>query len=402
MQSFDVVIIGGGPGGMNTGFMLRQAGKSVAMIQEEDDCFGGVCLNRGCMPTKSMLKAAKAYRYAKQAQNYGLDMVVEPVNLERVRAVADQDIAMLGGMVAGMIGQAQIVSFRGMGSFQSAHEVTIRKRDGSSETIRGEHIIVATGSRPVEMPMAPFDGEHILSSDELLRNTELPGSLLIVGGGAVGCEFATLYNTFGSRVVLVEALETLLPREDREAGQALQSAFEKEGIEVKTGTLIDRLEVTGGKVRVHYVGRDATDTVDKVLVGIGRRPNTEGLNLEAAGVKTTEGAIAVNSRLQTSVPHIYALGDVIGGLTLSHAAEKQAQLLVTNLVQGTSDSMKEETVPRVAFSHPEVAAVGVRDAGAGIRAFTLAQVPNGRSVVDKVSPAFVKLFVSEETSRLAG
>ena len=402
MQRFDVVIIGGGPGGMNAGFMLSQAGKSVAMIQEERDCFGGVCLNRGCMPTKSMLKAAKAYRYARQAAHYGLDLAVKPVDLARVRSVAEQDIAMLGGMVAGMIGQAKIASFRGQGSFRSEHEVTISKNDGSSEVIYGEQIIVAAGSKPVQLPGVPFDGQHILSSDELLRNTELPETLLIVGGGAVGCEFATLYNTFGSRIIVVESLETLLPREDREAGQALRIAFEKEGIEVKTSTRIDRLEITDGKVRVHYAGSEATDRVDKVLVGIGRQPNTEGLNLTSAGVKTEKGAIVVNSRLQTSVPHIYALGDVIGGLSLAHAAEKQAQLLAMNLLQGTAYSLKEETVPRVAFSHPEVAAVGVREAGAGIRSFTLAQVPNGRSVVDKVGPAFVKLFIEEATSRIAG
>jgi len=305
-------------------------------------------------------------------------------------------------MVQGMVGQAKITPFRGQGAFRSAHEVAITKNDGSTEVIRGEKIIVATGSKPVELPFARFDGQYILSSDQVLKNTDLPETMLIIGGGAIGCEFATLYNTFGTRIILVEALETLLPREDQEAGKMLQSAFEAQGIAVKTATRIERLEIQDGKVLARYANSDATDTVDKVLVGIGRKPNIEGLNLDAAGLKTEKGAIAVNALQQTSVPNIYALGDVTGGLTLAHAAEKEAELLATNLLQGTSLSMNEAAVPRVAFCHPEVAAVGAMEATAGIRAFTLPQVPNGRSVVDKVTPAFVKLFIEEATSKIAG
>jgi len=221
----------------------------------------------------------------------------------------------------------------------------------------------------------------------------LPEKLLIVGGGAIGCEFATLYHSFGSEVVLVEALETLLPREDQEAGKALQAAFENQGIEVKTGTMIEQLTVENGQVKVKYKGIDATATVDKVLVGVGRKSNIAGLNLEAAGVKTECGVVSVNQFMQTSVPHIYALGDVIGGLMLAHAAEKEGQLLAMNMAQGASIPLEESAVPRVAFSHPEVAAVGISEAAVGIRTFTMPQVPNGRSVVDKVAPAFVKLFI---------
>jgi len=402
MQTFDVVVIGGGPGGMNAGMMLDQMGKSVALIQENQDSFGGVCLNRGCMPTKSLLKAAKIYRDAKQAEKYGLDIQVAPVDLKRLRAVTDKDLDNLRAMIQGMMGGAQVTIFRGRGSFQSAHEILIDNADGSTELIRGEQIIIATGSESVELPFAPFDGQQILSSDQMLKNTELPGKLLIVGGGAIGCEFATLYHSFGSEVVLVEALETLLPREDQEAGKALQASLENQGIKVKTGTMIEQLTVENGRVKVKYKGIDATATVDKVLVGIGRKPNLAGLNLEAAGVKTECGAVSVNQFMQTSVPHIYALGDAIGGLMLAHAAEKEGQLLAMNMAQGASIPLEESAVPRVAFSHPEVAAVGISEAAVGIRTFTMPQVPNGRSVVDKVAPAFVKLFIEEETMVIAG
>ncbi|MDD2272941.1 MAG: dihydrolipoyl dehydrogenase [Desulfuromonadaceae bacterium] len=402
MQTFDVVVIGGGPGGMNAGMMLNQMGKSVALIQENQDSFGGVCLNRGCMPTKSLLKAAKVHRDAKQAEKYGLDIQVAPVDLKRLRAVMDKDLDNLRTMVQGMISGAQVTTFRGKGSFQSAHEILIDNADGSTALVRGEQIIIATGSESIELPFALFDGQQILSSDQMLKNTVLPEKLLIVGGGAIGCEFATLYHSFGSEVVLVEALETLLPREDQEAGKALQAAFENQGIKVKTGTMIEQVTVENGQVKVKYKGIDATTTVDKILVGVGRKPNIAGLNLEAAGVKTELGAVSVNQFMQTSVPHIYALGDAIGGLMLAHAAEKEGKLLAMNMVQGASIPLEESAVPRVAFSHPEVAAVGTSEAAVGIRTFTMPLVPNGRSVVDKVAPAFVKLFIEEETMVIAG
>lgn len=402
MQTFDVVIIGGGPGGINAGAMLSKAGKTVALIQTEPDCLGGICLNRGCMPTKSLLKAATAYRYAKQGERYGLDLLAHPVNLDRLRAVADEDLATLGGMVQGMIAESQITTIRGKGAFQSDHEIAVRRGDGSTELVRGETIIIATGSKPVELPFVSFDGQHILSSDQMLKNTELPKKLLIVGGGAIGCEFATLYNTFGSEVTLLEAMGTLLPREDQEAGKMLQAAFESQGIMVKTGTMIERLTIEDGKIKVQYKDCGTTDIVDKVLVGIGRRPNIDGLNLETVGIETEDGAIKVNKFMQTSAPHIYALGDVIGGLMLAHAAEKEGQLLAQNLVQGSSHPLEERAVPRIAFCHPEVAAVGTHEVNSGIKSFTMAQVPNGRSVVDKVAPAFVKLFIEEDTSEVAG
>ena len=402
MKTFDVVVIGGGPGGMTAGMLLNQMGKTVALIQESQDSFGGVCLNRGCMPTKSLLKAAKIYREAKQADKYGLELPVAPVDLKRLRTVTDEDLNTLRMMIQGMMGGDQVTTFRGKGSFQSAHEILVSNPDGSTELVRGEQIIIATGSEAVELPFAPFDGQHILSSDQMLSNTDLPEKLLIVGGGAIGCEFATLYHSFGSEVVLVEALETLLPREDQEAGKALKAAFENQGLEVKTGTMIEQITVENGQVKVKYKDSDTTATVDKVLVGVGRKPNIAGLNLEAAGVKTERGAVSVNQFMQTSVPHIYALGDVIGGLMLAHAAEKEGQLLAMNMAQGTNIPLEESAVPRVAFSHPEVAAVGVSDATAGIRTFTMPQVPNGRSVVDKVAPAFVKLFIEEETTVIAG
>lgn len=402
MQTFDIVVIGGGPGGMAAGMMLNQKGKSVALIHEEQDSFGGVCLNRGCMPTKSLIKAATVYRQSREGEKYGLHLMADPVDLQRLRNITDKDLDILRERILKMMDEASVVTFRGKGSFHSAHEIRVSKADGSSELVRGEQIIIATGSESVELPFAPFDGRNILSSDQILANTDLPKKLLIIGGGAIGCEFATMYRSFGSDVVLVEGGDTLLPREDSQVGKALQEAFEKQGITVKTGAMIEGLTVEDDTVRVAYKGIAKTDVADKVLVGIGRKPNSSGLNLDAVGVQTKRGAVIVNAFMQTSVPHIYAIGDVIGGLMLAHAADKEGTLLATNLLQGTHIPLDETAVPRVAFCHPEVAAVGVNEAKPGINVFTMPHVPNGRSVVDKVAPAFVKLFVEEETRVIAG
>ena len=402
MKSFDVVIIGGGPGGIYTSILTKQLGKTVALIQDEQESLGGVCLNRGCMPTKSLLKAATAYRYAKQAAKYGLNITAPPIDLSQLRAVTDEDLEKLRFGIQGMIDGAGIPVFRGRGAFKSAHEIIITKADGDSELIRGEQIVIATGSHPAELPFATFDGTHILSSDQLLKNKVLPEKLLILGGGAIGCEFATMYHTFGSDVCLVEAQESLMPREDRDAGLKLKELFEAQGIKVMTGTTIKSLTIENGKVKVAYSNSSETDTVDKVLVGIGRKANTNGLNLEAAGVATEQGTISVNTFMQTSVPHIYALGDAIGGLMLSHAAEKEAAVLALNMLSPNSHPLEESAVPRVAFCSPEIAAVGVSKVTDGIKAFTMHQVPNGRSVVDKVPPAFVKMFIEENSRVVAG
>lgn len=402
MKAFDVVIIGGGPGGMTAGVILSRAGKSVAIIQDVKDSFGGICLNRGCMPTKSLLKAAEAYRQAKECNRYGLDITPGPIDLQRLLDVTNGDLETLRGMTHQMISMAGISAFRGKGSFLSDKEIQVAQTNGEIETVSGGTIIIATGSKPIELPMAPFDGRHILSTDQLLNNSVLPENLLIIGGGAVGCEFATLYNTFGSHVTVVEAMDTILPREDPEAGQALQSSFEKQGICVKTQTVVEKLTIENGRVTVHYQGTPATDTVDKVLVGVGRRPNTEDLHLDAAGIETEGGFIKVNDFLQTSRPHIFCVGDAAGGMMLAHAAEKEGQLLAGNLLQEMRLPLDETAVPRVAFCHPEVAAVGTTIESDGIKTFTMPQVPNGRSVVDKVAPAFVKLYVREKSLEIAG
>ncbi len=402
MNTFDIVIIGGGPGGMSAGVMLSKAGKSVALIQQDHDSYGGVCLNRGCMPTKSLLKAADVYRRAKECSRYGLNIETHPINLEQALGVTATDLEKLRNMVQKMISDAGITTIRGEGSFQSEKEVIVEKADGSTEIVGFTQAIIATGSESIELPIAPFDGKYILSSDQILKNTEIPNKLLIIGGGVIGCEFATMYNIFGSDVTIVEGMETLLPREDKEAGEMLKSLFEDQGIHIKNKTIVDEIDIKEECVQVYYKGGSNPEIYEKVLVGVGRKPNINNLNLKNVGIEIHKNAVKVNELLQTNIPHIYCVGDANGGMMLAHSAEKEGELVARNILEKTSINLDETAVPRVAFCHPEMAAVGITKDTDGITSFCIPQVPNGRSILDKVQPAFVKLFIKTNSNELAG
>jgi dihydrolipoamide dehydrogenase len=403
MKSYDVIVLGGGPGGLGAGMALSQMGKSVCLIQESEAIAGGVCLNKGCMPTKALLKAAAVYRQAQESQKYGLNIRPEAVNLEVVRQVVDKDLQKLRMAIGNMVTGSKADVIYGIASFNSEHDIEIQKSDGTTEIIRGEYIIVATGSSPRRLPFADFDGRYILSSDDMLLNTELPQRLLIVGGGAIGCEFATIYKSFGTDVTIVEAEPTLLPREEAAVGNMLRRHFEQQGITIKNGLAIERLEVKSGQVCVTYQGAAQEQEIfDKVLVAIGRAPNTEALQLEVAGVTTDKGFICVNTYLQTNVDHIYAIGDVAGGLMLAHGASYEGALAASNIAQGNIHNIDSTQVPRVVFCHPEVACVGVTKEQPGVKIVAMEQVPNGRTIVDKVQPAFLKMYIVEDTGVLIG
>ncbi|TYO95255.1 dihydrolipoamide dehydrogenase [Geothermobacter ehrlichii] len=403
MKSYDVIILGGGPGGLAAGVALSQMGKSVCLVQESEAMAGGVCLNKGCMPTKALLKAAAVYRQARESQKYGLRIHPEAVNLKEVRQVVDGDLQKLRMAISSILAGIKADVLYGIASFISEHEIEIKKSDGTTETIHGEYIIIATGSSPRRLPFADFDGRYILSSDDMLLNTELPQRLLIVGGGAIGCEFATIYNSFGSEVTLVETESTLLPREEAAVGNRLRQCFEQQGITVKNGLSIGHLEISKGQVHVTYQGSvQKPEIFDKVLVAVGRTPNIEALKLDAAGVATDKGFIGVNTHLQTNVEHIYAVGDINGGLLLAHGASYEGSLAASNIVQGNIHDIDSTQVPRVVFCHPEVACVGVTKELPDVKVVAMEQVPNGRTIVDKVQPAFLKMYYLEDTGILIG
>ncbi len=403
MEKYEIVILGGGPAGMNAGMPLSYMGKKVAIIQESEAMFGGVCLNMGCMPTKALLKAASVYRNAKNAEKYGLDIKPEKIDLKKVNEVVEKDLDILRNSVKRMVENSEKAEFIiGKGKFISSNELEVVCKDGSIKRIFGEKIIIATGSKPAELPFAPFDGKRILSSDHLLKNSILPEKLLIIGGGAIGCEFATIYNSFGSDVTIVEAESHLMPKEDEELGEFLKKSFEEQGIKIKTKSLVTEILNKGSSVEVRFKDEEGIFKYDLVLVGIGRKARTDEINIEAAGVKTKNGYVVIDDYMQTNVPNIYALGDVKGGLMLVHAADREGSTLSKNLGLGKHIPLNTIGVPRVVFCHPEVASVGITKETEDIVSITIERVLNGRSLLDKVKPAFIKLFAYKKSNILAG
>jgi len=402
MEKFDVVVIGGGPGGLDSGFRLVKAGKKVCIINDKKERLGGVCLNAGCMPTKSYLKAASVYRSAKKADIYGLSVSAEKVDLAKVKESVASGIAKLR-MGIGMMSENSGAKFIfGKGEFQSANEILVKKADGTTEVVYGDKIVVATGSVSRELSFAPFDGEVIMNSDMMLENEKLPEKLLIIGGGAIGCEFATVYNTFGSEVKIVEALEQLIPNDDSDASAMLKERFEAQGIEVATGVVVEDIEKVGGKALVQFKGADKKEEYDMILVSIGRKANLESLNLDKAGVEIENGAVKVNEYLQSTNENIYAAGDSIGGYMFAHSAAYEGEVVATNIVTGNTLELDERAVPRVVFSNPEMASTGVIKAGNGVKELYVPGLMKGRPITDKTEIGLMKLFVSKENIVVGG
>lgn len=402
MEKYDVVVIGGGPGGLDAGFRLVKAGKRVCIVQDKKESLGGVCLNAGCMPTKSFLKAASVYRYAKKAEMFGLKVEAESVNLAKVKASVNEGIAKLRGGVT-MMSENSGAEFKfGIGSFISGKEVLVTKADGSTETVYGNKIVIAAGSVSRELPFAPFDGEVVMNSDMMLENEKLPERLLIIGGGAIGCEFATMYNTFGSKVKVVEALSQLIPNDDSDASAMLKERFQGEGIDVSVDTMLESLNVDKGVAKVRFKDQQEEEIYDMVLVSIGRKPNIDGLNLENAGVERTGDAVKVNEYLQTSNPDIYGAGDSIGGWMFAHSAAYEGEVCAANILKNNTMSLDERAVPRVVFTSPEMASVGLVKADDNIKVLHIPGLMKGRPITDKTPVGMFKLFVFKESDEIAG
>jgi dihydrolipoamide dehydrogenase len=402
MNKYEIIILGGGPAGMAVGMPLSYMGKKVAIIQESEEMYGGVCLNMGCMPTKALLKSASVYRNSKQASKLGLNINVESIDLKKINEIVKNDLDILRDSIKNMADNAVAEFLIGKGRFLSPNEIEITLKDGSSQVIYGDKIIIATGSKPAELPFAPFDGKRILSSDHLLKNDKLPKKLLIIGGGAIGCEFATIYNSFGTNVTIVEAESHLLPKENSKLGEFLKQSFIEQGIDIKTDTLVSEISNKGDFVEIKYKDSKEIYKFDLVLVAIGRTPRTDEINLETVGVKTERGFISINEFMQTNIENIYAIGDVKGGLMLVHAADREGSTLSKIIGLNKQIPLNVTGVPRVVFCHPEVASVGITKETDKITSLTIERVLNGRSLLDKVKPAFIQLFAYKDSKILAG
>ena len=408
-ERFDLVVIGSGPGGYVAAIRAAQLGMAVACV--EADKLGGVCLNIGCIPTKAMLTSASLVNEMKDAEKHGIRAKDVTFDLgpaqERSRAVADQMARGIGFLFK----KNKVTHLQGYGRLAGKGKVEVEASDGKKTLIEAGHVILATGSRPKDLPILKIDERRVWSSTAALMQKKAPGSLLIVGAGAIGMEFADVYSAFGTKVTLVEALDCVLPLEDAEISKFMERAYKKRGIDVHTAARFEKADVQADGVEVTF--KDAKGTVHQmkveyVLSAVGRSPNSQGLGLETAGVQVDErGFIVVDRHLRTNVPGIYAIGDVAGRQLLAHKASHEGIVCVEHIAGKGHGTVDYENVPSCTYCHPEVASVGLTEEQARAKGFDIevGKLPwaaIGRAVAAGHSDGFVKIVRDKKYSEILG
>ncbi len=402
MTEYDLAVIGGGPGGYTAAVRAAQQGVRVCLI--EADRLGGTCLHRGCIPTKTWHSTARLMNQLDQAAAHGIKL--GPFSFDFAVAAKRKD-AVVGQLHSGLrqlMKSYDIEVFRGQASIEQAGRIVFR-RPGVTGRLRARQIILAAGARPARPADWPVDGKNILTSDEILGIQGLPSSLLVIGGGYIGCELAAIFAAFGSRVTLVEQQPELLGNSDREAVALLTKALQAQGVTVHVDTAIDRLTVKSGRVEAQLAGKD-TVQIDKALVAVGRVPNNDGLGLEELGVKLASGAVVVDEGMRTSVENVFAIGDLTGGPQLAHVAAYQAGVAVANALGG-NEQVDYSVLPSTVFTLPELSQVGLTEEACRTRKLAVdigrfSYRSNGKALADGHAEGFVKLLADKSDGRLLG
>lgn len=405
----DVVVIGGGPGGYAAAFRAAQLGKDVTLIEKAD--LGGVCLNVGCIPSKALISAASAYhRLLHLEAERGILADNVRVDVKKMQAWKQRVVKKLTGGIETLCKGNGVNVVRGTATFTAPDHVLVETANGS-ESYKFEHAIIATGSRPVELEALPFDGEVVLNSTQALALEEVPARLAVVGGGYIGLELGTVFAKLGSKVTVIEATPQLLPGTDPELVRVLARSLKKLGVDVHLQTLAQKVERTDQGARLHLAssrdGQETTLDVDRVLVTVGRRPNSEGLGLERIGVNVDErGFIQVDEQRRTSVRNLFAIGDVAGEPMLAHKATHEG-LTAAAVIAGEPAAFEPATIPAVIFTDPEIAYAGLteqaaKDAGYDVITGRFPFQASGRALTTGDDQGFVKVVAERETHVILG
>jgi dihydrolipoyl dehydrogenase len=368
-EEFDLIIIGSGPGGYVAGIRAGQLGLKAAVV-EKDPKYGGTCGLRGCIPTKALLHTAAVLDEIREANELGVQVAEPTLDIVKAQERKQKVVDSNAKGIEFLFKKNKVTGLHGTGRITGPHEVEVEGADGK-QTYGAKFIMIATGSVPRDISVAPADGERILNSDHILELRKVPGSLAVLGAGAVGTEFASIYASFGTKVTLVEMLPRCLPIEDEEVSAELQRALRKRGLEVLTGTTLKSAERTEGGVKLTLEGgKKNTVEAEMLLVAIGRKPVTENLGLEALGIELERGYVKVDlSTMQTAVPHIYAIGDVINTPWLAHVASSEGILAVEHMAGLPARPINYDRVPSCTYCEPEVASVGLTEAKARERGY---------------------------------
>jgi dihydrolipoamide dehydrogenase len=407
-MKFDVLVIGSGPGGYVAAIRAAQLGLQTGVVEREN--LGGICLNWGCIPTKALLKSALVYDYFKHASDYGISLSgqAEPdfnAIVKRSREVAD-------GMSKGvqfLLKKNKIEVLAGTGKLVGQHKVEVTAPDGKKSGIEADHIILATGARSRELPNLQIDGKKIIGYRKALNLPELPESLLVVGSGAIGSEFAYFYSSLGTKVTLVEVLPNVVPLEDEEVSKQLERSFKKAGMKVLTGSTVESVDTKGDKCKVKVSTKKGVEeiTVDVVLSAVGISANLEDLGLEDLGIATESGKIRVDEFMRTNVEGIYAIGDIVPGPALAHKASAEGILCVERIAGHQTEPLDYANIPACTYTNPEVASVGMTEkaameAGYEIKVGKFPYTASGKASASGQKDGFVKLIFDAKYGELLG
>lgn len=402
--SYDVVFLGGGPGGYVGAIRGGQLGARVCVV--EADKLGGNCLNRGCIPSKAYYSSAKRMLEVRNSDDFGIIADFKGFDLARCAKRKDSVIAELVDGIEKLLKGNNVDVVKGRGVIVNPETVRVTGVDGTVTDISAKKIIVATGSKPVELPGLAVDGKHIVTSDGIWNLPDLPARMVIVGGGVIGCEMAHIFSAFGSKVTVVEMLDRILATEDKEASRAVVKSLGARGVEFMTSVKVKKAKVKGGEVTVSLEGGE--DIVcDTVVVAVGRRPQSQGIGLEAVGIKPdARGFIPVNDEMCTVVPGIFAVGDVVGKYMLAQVATSEAMVAIHNAL-GKKYWMDYDILPKAVFTHPEIASVGMSEAelkkdSIPYRVGRFAYAASGKAHCQGETEGFIKILSHEKTGRIVG
>lgn len=401
---YDCLVIGSGPGGYVAGIRAAQVGLRTAVVEKGE--VGGVCLNVGCIPSKSLLHSAHEFKTFLKSPAYGVKVEGYTFDFNVVHDRSRKVVRKLSKGVEFLLKKNKVDLIRGEAKIVSENQVSLKIPEGT-RSVSSRFILIATGSTPKALPFAPFDGKRILSSDHVLRTPIFPKSICIIGAGAVGCEFATVFRSFGSAVHLVEMLPQILPLEDADAASALAKTFEKDGVLIYCPAKVAALkaETDSVKVSLELEGAKKELDVETVLVSVGRSPNSAGVS--DVSLKTDRGFFSVNEFYQTSVPSIYAIGDVISTPALAHVASREGEIAVEHMAGKSPEPIDYLRIPSCTYTHPEVASFGLTEKQAKeqnlphkVYAFPFQAL--GRAKVDEKENGFVKIVASPDTLEILG
>ena len=413
---YDVIVIGAGPGGYVAAIKAAKLGLKTAIIEERR--VGGTCLNRGCIPAKAMIHASSLYREMKEAERFGVSASDVTYDYGKIVTYKEETTDKLVQGVEQLLKANGVDVYEGKGTLLEEKKVRIQKKaegkedltitESTVDVIEGENIILASGSKPLILPIPGMDNERVLTSDALFAMKEAPKSLIIIGGGVISVEFATVYANLGCKITILEAMPKLVPNMDKEISQSLKMILKKRGIDIHTSAAVQGVTTEDGTCTCHYIEKDQEQevTADYVLCAVGRCPNTDGLFGENVKPDMERGRVLVNANFESSIPGVYAIGDLIFGAQLAHAASAQG-IVVAEKLAGKEPSIDLSIVPGCVYTDPEIASAGITEDQAkekkiAVKCGKFIMSANGKSIITQEERGFIKVVAEESTGKILG